>query len=141
MSNENNSKGEQITKIINNIVGLQKSNPKLFYGGLVVVLIFVLFAFVGSGTEDSAQMNINLVNGQNYVIKNPNGGEVLLTVRPIFGSAGSGEDNNVCLIKPETMVKLQEQTIVNYITYIKVAPQSGDCQGKSGWTSKVNIKQ
>ena len=85
-------------------------------------------------------MSINLVSGQNYVMKSPNGGKVLLTVRPIFGSAGSGEDNNVCLVKPETMVKLQEQTIVNYITYIKVAPQSGECQGKSGWTSKVNIK-
>lgn len=140
MSNENNSKGEQVTKIINTILGLRKSNPSVFYGGLVALLIVVLFTFVGSGTEESAQMSVNLVNGQDYVIKNPNGGNVLLTVRPIFGSAGSGEDTNVCLVEPETLVTLQEQTIVNYITYVKVSPLGGGCQGKSGWTSRVNLK-
>ncbi|MCI0653214.1 MAG: hypothetical protein L0Y38_06975 [Methylococcaceae bacterium] len=145
MSNQNNSKSEQVAqvfkKITNSIIGLQKSNPKVFYGGAVLLLIFFLFTFVGSGTEDSSQMSMHLVNGQNYVMKNPNGGDVLLTIRPIFGSAGSGEDSNVCLVKPDTDVKVVEQTMANYITYVKVEPQGGDCQGKSGWTSKVNIKQ
>ncbi|MGR9105886.1 MAG: hypothetical protein ACU843_03045 [Gammaproteobacteria bacterium] len=140
MSNQNNSKSEQVAKIINAVLGLQKSNPKAFYGALFALLILFLFTFVGSGTEDSAQMGMTLVNGQNYVMKNPNGGEVLLTTRPVFGSAGSGEDINVCLVKPETVVKVEEQTMANFITYIKVSPQDGDCQGKSGWTSKVNIK-
>lgn len=145
MSNQNNSKSELVaqvfTKVTNSVLGLQKSNPKVLYGGAVALLIFILFTFVGSGTEDSVQMSMNLVNGQNYVMKNPNGGEVLLTIRPIFGSAGSGEDTNVCLVKPDTVVKVVEQTMANYIIYIKVEPQGGDCQGKSGWTSKVNIKQ
>ncbi|MGH8547951.1 MAG: hypothetical protein ACRERU_05025 [Methylococcales bacterium] len=145
MSNQNNSKSAQVaqifTKITNSIIGLQKSNPKVFYGGAVALLIVFLFTFVGSGTEETVQMTMNLVNGQNYVMKNPNGGEVLLTTRPIFGSAGSGEDTNVCLVKPDTVVKVVEQTMANFITYVEVEPQGGDCQGKSGWTSKVNIKQ
>jgi hypothetical protein len=141
MNNQNNPRSEQVTKILNTVIGLQKSNPKIFYGGLFALLILFLFTFVGSGTEDSVQMSLNLVNGQNYVMKNPNGGNVLLTTRPMFGSAGSGEDTNVCLVGPDTPVKLEEQTIANFITYIKVSPQGGDCQGKSGWTSKVNIKQ
>ncbi len=141
MSSHNNSKSEQVAKILNNVLGLRKSNPTVFYGASVALLILLLFTFVGSGTEDSVQMTMNLVNGQNYVMKNPNGGDVLLTARPIFASAGSGEDTNVCLVKPDTVVKLEEQTMANYITYIKVAPQDGDCQGKSGWTAKVNIKQ
>ncbi|MCI0653785.1 MAG: hypothetical protein L0Y39_04840 [Methylococcaceae bacterium] len=141
MSNQNNSKSEQVAKIVNQLVGYLKTNPKALYGVGVVLLIFFLFTFVGSGTKDSAQMGLALVNNQDYVMKNPNGGGVLLTASPIFGSAGSGEDANVCLVKPDTVVKVLEQTMANYIVYIKVAPQSGDCQGKSGWTSKVNIKQ
>ncbi|MGH8558314.1 MAG: hypothetical protein ACRESZ_12800 [Methylococcales bacterium] len=141
MSNQNNSKSEQVAKIVNDSIGYLKANPKVLYGGGVVLLIVFLFTFVGSGAKDSEQMSMALVNNQDYVMKNPNGGEVLLTARPIFGSAGSGEDVNVCLVKPDTVVKVIEQTIANYIVYIKVVPQSGDCQGKSGWTSKVNIKQ
>ena len=140
MSDQNNSKSEQVKKIIDNVLALRTSNPKAFFGGLFVLLIIFLFTFVGSGTEDSAQMSANLVNGQTYTMFNPNGGEVLLTTRPIFGSAGSGEDTNVCLVKPDTQVRIDEQTIANFITYIKASPISGDCQGKSGWTSKVNIK-
>lgn len=145
MNNQNISKSEQAAKIFKKttdfLFGLQKSNPKVFYGGAFVLLIFFLFTFVGSGPEDAVQMSVNLVNGQNYVMKNPNGGDVLLSTRPVFGSAGSGEDTNVCLVKPETVVKVTEQTMANYITYVKVEPQGGDCKGKSGWTSKVNIKQ
>jgi hypothetical protein len=141
MSSQNNSKSEQVAKILNNVLDLRKSKPAVFYGTVAALLILFLFTFVGSGTEDSVQMTMNLVNGQNYVMKNPNGGEVLLTTRPVFGSAGSGEDTNVCLVKPDTVVKVEEQTMANYIIYIKVAPQDGECLGKSGWTSKVNIKQ
>lgn len=141
MSIQNKFKNEQIAKMVNNVLALQKSNPPVFYGVSVALLIVILFMFVGSGAEDSAQMGVALANNQDYVMKNPNGGDVLLTTRPIFGSAGSGEEINVCLVKPDTTVKVLEQTLANYIPYVKVAPLSGDCQGKSGWTSRVNIKQ
>ncbi|MGH8475596.1 MAG: hypothetical protein ACRERS_01745 [Methylococcales bacterium] len=141
MINKNNFNSEQVAKIFNNLIVYFKQNPKIALGGGALLLIFFLYTFVGSGAEDSQQMSLALVMNQDYVMKNPNGGNVLLTARPIFGSAGSGEDLNVCLVKPDTVVKVVEQTIANYIPYIKVTPQSGDCQGKSGWTSKVNIKQ
>lgn len=141
MIDKNKFNSEQVLQTLNSLVAYLKANPKMAIGVGVALVIFFLFNFCGSGAEDSKQMGIALVMNQDYVLKNPNGGEVLLTTRPVFGSAGSGEDTNVCLVKPDTVVKVVEQTIANYISYIKVTPQAGDCQGKSGWTSKVNIKQ
>ncbi len=140
MSNENNSKQEIIDKITSTVAGLQKDNPKILYGVLVVLVMLFIFNFVGSGTQDTVHSSTALVNGNTYTMLNPNGGETLLLSVPTFGSAGSGDDMNICLVDTGTSVKLDEQTVVNYINYVKVSPTEGSCQGKSGWTSKVNIK-
>ena len=141
MSDENNTKSEMLKKAGSTLAKMQKNSPKLFFGGAAIILVLLLYFFVGSGEEQAPQMQTAMVKGQVYTLKNPNGGNVLLTVRPMFGSAESGDDMNVCLVESGTRAKFQEQTVVNTINYIKVAPESGDCQGKSGWTSKVSISQ
>ncbi|MEE2767531.1 MAG: hypothetical protein VX679_08325 [Pseudomonadota bacterium] len=139
MSNESKFKTEQATKIINTIVGLKESNPKAFYGGIAVLLLLFVFNFVGSGAEDSKTMSTNLVKGDTYTLKSPNGGRVLLMGMPTFGSAGSGEKTNVCTVKAGTKATLEEWTVVNFIHYVKVKPQGEQCDGKSGWTSKIHM--
>jgi hypothetical protein len=140
MSNKINFNTEQATKVINTIVGLKESNPKAFYGGIVILLLLFVFNFVGSGTEDSKAMSTNLVQGNTYSLQSPNGGKVLLMGMPTFGSAGSGEKTNLCTVKPGTKATLEEWTVVNYIHYVKVKPQDQQCDGKSGWTSKIHLK-
>lgn len=139
MSNENNF-NQIITKVGSSVTDLQKNNPKVFYGAVGVILIVFVFTFVGSGAKDSGHVAMTLVNGNTYVVKNPNGGGTLLLSQPAFGSAESGDDMNICVVEPGVSVRLEEQTIVNYINYIKISPVEGPCQGKSGWTSKVNLK-
>lgn len=141
MSSENSSKVDVVKNIGSSIVGLQKDNPKLFYGGIVVLFLAFLFLLTGSEPEDAPQMNLSLVKGQTYIVKNPNGGSVLLLAKPMLGSADSGDEMNVCLVEPGTPAQYTEQTIVSYLHFVKVTVTSGECQGKSGWTSKINISQ
>lgn len=141
MSSEIDSKLEMVKNIGAKVMALRTENPKMFYGGAGVIFIIILFLFVSGGPSEAPQMKMTLVKGQTYIIKSPNGGKVLLLARPMMGSAEYGEDINVCLVEPGTPAKYMEQTLVSYIHFVQVSPSSGDCNGKTGWTSKINISQ
>ena len=142
---DNDTKINALKNIGAKVNDLRQSNPKVFYGGLGAVVILVLFLLIGGGdTSQAPQVNAALKVGETYRLVNPNGGEVLLVAVP--GQFSSAEDNgedskNICLVDSNTQVVLQEETFVNYIHYVKVQPSGGPCKGKSGWTSKVNIKK
>ncbi len=139
MSSEIDSKLDMVKNIGSNIMALREDNPKMFYGGAVVIFIVILFLFAGGGPSDAPQMKMSLVKGQTYIIKSPNGGKVLLLAKPMMGSSDLAEDT--CLIESGTPAKYLEQTLVSYIHFVQVSPSSGDCSGKTGWTSKINLSQ
>ena len=141
MSSENSSKIDMVKNIGSSLMALRSDNPKVFYGGAVILFILILFLFAGGSPKDAPQMKASLVEGQTYIIRNPNGGEVLLTAKPMLGSSESGDDMNVCLVEPGTSAKYITQTIVSYIHFVQVSPTSGDCKGKNGWTSKINLSK
>ncbi len=128
------------------MMALKEKNPLVFYGGIgaLVLLVLGLFLLGGGGVEQARVPTIQV--GQTYKLVNPNvsgGGDVLLLQAP--GRMGSTdpelrEKEEVCVVKAGTPAKAVEQTAVNYVKFVKVEPLSGDCQGKSGWTSLVNLK-
>ena len=142
---DNDSKINALKNIGAKVNDLRQSNPKVFYGGLGAVVILVLFLLIGgSGTGQAPQVKATLTVGESYRLVNPNGGEVLLVAVPgQFSSVDYDEEDsqNICLVDSGTRVVLQEETFINYIHYVKVQPSNGPCKGKSGWTSKVNIKK
>lgn len=141
---DNDSKINALKNIGAQVNDLRQSNPKVFYGGLAVVVILALFLLIGgSDTSQAPQVKATLKIGETYRLVNPNGGEVLLVAVPgQFSSSEYDEEDsqNICLVDSNTRVVLQEETFVNYINYVKVQPSDGPCKSKSGWTSKVNIK-
>ncbi len=137
---------EAASGIAATVISLKEKNPKLFYGGIaaIVLLLFGLFFLGGGGGTKAPVPTIQI--GKTYTLVNPNvtgGGDVLLFSAP--GRLGATdpkirEQEQVCIVDSGTKAKVTEQTVVNYIQYVKVEPLEGDCAGKSGWTSIVNLK-
>ncbi len=97
----------------------------------------------GSGSTVEPRLKQSLTIGQNYTLNNPNKGDVLLVRTP--GKFGSREDEsadseNVCVAVGGTSAKVEQETVINYMHFVKVSPVQGECKGKSGWTSKINVK-
>ncbi len=137
---------EAASGIAETITSLKEKNPKLFYGGIAAaVLVLAGLFFIGGGGGTKAPVPTIQI-GQTYALVNPNvtgGGDVLLFSAP--GRLGATdpkirEKEQVCVVNAGTKAKVTEQTVVNYIQYVKVEPLEGDCAGKSGWTSIVNLK-
>ncbi len=129
------------------LTALREEKPALFYGGIagILLLLFLIFKmFGGSGVEQLKVPTIQV--GQTYKLVNPNvtgGGDVLLFQAP--GRMGATdpeirEKEKVCVVSAGTPAKVLEQSVVNYVKYVKVEPVEGDCAGKQGWTSIVNLK-
>lgn len=145
---EQPSKAEQAgaSKFIAMAMALKEKNPLAFYGGIgAIVLIALGLLFFGGGEVEQVPVPAVQV-GQTFKLVNPNvtgGGDVLLLQAP--GQMGATdpelrEKEQICVVKAGTPAKALEQTVVNYVKFVKVEPLSGDCQGKSGWTSIINLK-
>ncbi|XSG84336.1 MAG: hypothetical protein ACPW60_11430 [Methylohalobius sp. ZOD2] len=136
-----------IGKYVAMVTSLKEEKPLVFYGGIVgiLVILLALLYFSGGGGEQVKAPAIQV--GQTYKLINPNvtgGGDVLLLQAP--GRMGATDPElrdkeQICVVRAGTSARLQEQTVVNYVKYVKVEPLEGDCRGKSGWTSFVNLKQ
>ena len=138
------SKTEAVKNIANTLNQLRQNKPKVFYGAIGALFILFLFLVFGGETGQSPEVQAALQVGEQYRLVNPNGGEVLLVAVPgQFSSAEYDKDDsqNICLVTSATPVKLEEETFLNYIHYVKVRVIEGPCKDKSGWTSKVNIKK
>ena len=142
MSEDNTQKPNPLTTALASINELKNSNPRAFYIGIgAIVLILFWMVAVRPGGEDRAQSA--LVVGQSYTINNPNGGKVVLVSAAMMSSSEyTGEDSgNVCVLDSGASAKLKQSRIVNYIPFAQLEITSGECAGKSGWTSAVNIKK
>lgn len=130
------------SKAAQGIVETLKSNPKALYAaiGALVVIVLVL-AMSGGGQE--VQVKTALSVGQQVILDNPNGGGSHLTTTPGLMSTSEAEEDqeqSVCLTKAGTKATVEEEMVVGQLPFVKVKVLDGDCQGKSGWTSKVNVK-
>jgi hypothetical protein len=127
------------------IKGIKIKKTVLIGAGAVIAALLGLMMISGDDAKIAPQINQTLVPGNTYTLFSPNVGigEVLLVRSP--GQFSSREDesadsNNVCVVAGSTPAVFEQETLINYISYVKVKPKTGTCVGKTGWTSKVNLK-
>jgi hypothetical protein len=141
MSEENNNAagGNAVQNVINTL----KTNPKALYvlGG-ALVLVFLIKGLTGGGSGQ-VEVKTAVKSGQTITLENPNGGNSHLTLSPGLVSASDSEEDsesNVCTAPAGTQATVEEEQIVGMLPFVKVKVSSGDCQGKTGWTAKINVK-
>jgi hypothetical protein len=154
MSEENNeSKGTSESKnpleTVQNIgavlANLQQNNPKALYGGIAGLVIVLWFLMSGSGGGD-VKVSVKVGPGQTVTLNNPNGGKSLIDEQPgNFSMNAEDEKSFICYAEANTSAKVLDETMIPTmggasLPFVKVEITSGSCQGKSGWTSKTNIK-
>ncbi len=133
-------------KILSVIMGLKEKNPMAFYGGIGAIVL-ILLGMLFFGGDKVTQVPVPTIQiGQTYTLVNPNvtgGGDVLLLQAP--GRMGATdpelrEKEQVCVVDPNTPAKVLQETVVAFVKYVQVEPLEGDCAGKKGWTTIVNLK-
>jgi len=107
-----------------------------------VVLVFLVRGLTGGGSGQ-VEVKTAVKSGQTITLENPNGGNSHLTISPGLVSASDSEEDsesNVCTAPAGTQATVEEEQIVGLLPFVKVKVSSGDCQGKTGWTAKINVK-
>jgi hypothetical protein len=130
------------SKAAQGIVETLKSNPKALYAAIGALVVIVLVLALSGGGQD-VQVKTALSVGQQVTLDNPNGGGSHLTTTPGLMSTSEAEEDqeqSVCVTKAGTKATVEEEMVVGQLPFVKVKVLDGDCQGKSGWTSKVNVK-
>lgn len=148
MSEENNAStnpADNAKKIIATLTDLQQNKPQAFYGGVVVLVVLIWFIMSGSGSG-TVQVKVNVAPGQAITLNNPNGGKSLIDEQPgNYSTNAEDEKSFICYADAGSSAKVLEETMIptmggQALPFVKVDITSGGCQGKSGWTSKTNIK-
>lgn len=125
------------------IINTFKTNPKATYALLGAVVVIVL-AVLGTGETESGKVQVKAAVslGQAVTLENPNGGLSHLTATPGLVSASEDEDSdlNICVAPSGSHATIEEEQVVGLLPFVKVTVTDGECQGKAGWTSKVNVK-
>ncbi len=119
-----------------------KTNRKAQYA-LGAAIVAAILAVLGTGGNEGTKVQQAAVSvGQTVTVENPNGGNSQLTVAPGMIGASDPDDteSNVCLVKGAAKGTIEEEQVAGMLAYVKVKMAEGECQGKSGWTSKINIK-
>lgn len=140
MSNENNEAGNAAQP---SLIANLKSNPKVLYvAGGAAVIVALLLALGGGGGEQVKPIAA-VTPGQTVTVANPNGGEIQLNVLPGLVSAAQTEEDEkqiVCHVASGNQATVVEEQTTGALSFVKVQVKDGPCQGKSGWTAKINIK-
>lgn len=143
MSEDNNNASAAAGNAVQNIFNTLKSNPKALYALVgAVVVIFLVTGLTGGGSG-KVEVKTAVSSGQSVSLENPNGGLSHLTTSPGLVTTGDAEedkDYSVCTVPAGTKATVEEEQVVGMLPFVKVKVTSGDCQGKAGWTSKINIK-
>lgn len=137
MSEENKS-----NNALAGVIETLKTNPKAMYAAIGGVVVVILGLAMGGGEGKKAAVAA-VGAGQTITLENPNGGNSHLTAVPGMQSASEAEENqevSVCVAPGGTRATVEEEQMVGQLPYVKLKVLDGDCQGKSGWTSKINIK-
>jgi ABC-type oligopeptide transport system substrate-binding subunit len=124
-----------------------KSNPKAMAAAAVVVGLAVFLLVKGSSSEGEKPAKVAAVSvGQTVTVQNPNIGNTILLAAPgAVGLADSDNDKDDMIICRHvvsgTTAVINEESTVNYIPFVKITLNDGECAGKTGWMAKVNIAQ
>lgn len=134
------TKSNPATDVLNTL----KGNPKAMYAVGGAVAIALLAMFFGGGSGETQMKPVAVSTGQMVTLENPNGGNSQVSGRPGLVSTSAAEEDkeeNVCVATPGTKGQVEEeQRDATGLTFVKIKITDGPCSGKSGWTSKVNIK-
>ncbi|MGY6277625.1 hypothetical protein [Methylomonas sp. MgM2] len=140
---------------LSTLLALKESNPKVFFGGIGAVVVVLLIVIMSGGSDKKLPVYQAkaLVPGQSYALKNPNSYDPSATVRLVSvpGSMAAYDDTEEadreggCKHMPQnTPVKLiqtQNDSTDRDMVWAEVEMTgSGECQGKRGWTSSVNLQ-
>ncbi len=133
---------------IGSILALREENPTLFYSSLaaLIVLVLLLFYMMTRGAGEVEYKPPAIQVGQEVTLQNPNvttGGKVLLIEAPgqiLSEDVKEREKQVVCVVDGGTRARVLEKQTLNMLEYVKVEPVEGECAGKQGWTSLVNVK-
>ena len=139
MSEGNNNAGNAAINVLNTV----KGNPKILYILLGVVAVGTLTLALTGGETGQVQVKTAVSAGQSVALENPNGGNSHITAVPGLMSASDAEedkDKSICVAPAGTRATVEEEQLVGQLPFVKVKVSDGDCQGKTGWTSKVNVK-
>lgn len=118
-------------------------NPKVIGALAGAVVIGTLAMALTGGDDVKSSARLILSSGQTISLENPNGGLSHITAGPGMMSASVSEedkDQSICTASPGTRGVVEEQQVIDMLSYVKVKINDGDCQGKSGWTSVTNVK-
>jgi len=120
-----------------------KSNPKLIGGLVGAVVVGGLLLSLATGGSTGSVPKVMLSSGQAVTLENPNGGLSHVTAGPGMMSTSVSEEDkeqSICTAKSGTHGTVEDQQVIDMLTYVKVKISDGDCQGKTGWTSLMNVK-
>lgn len=139
---------EDKSNAVQNIVETLKTNPKARYALIGAAVVVVLALALGGGGEVQQRAPATVATGQSVTLENPNGGNSHLTIQPGLVSVADPEEDKeqtVCMAKAGTQARVQEEQLVavpggGQLPFVKIEVNDGECKGKSGWVSKINIK-
>jgi hypothetical protein len=130
---------------LSGVIETLKSNPKAMAAAGVAVALVLFLVLKGSGDEGVSPAKVAITSiGQTVTIKNPNVGNTILLAAPgAVGLADSDNDKDDMIICRNvlsgTTATVNEESTVNYIPFVKLTLNDGECAGKTGWLAKVNI--
>lgn len=142
MSSENKPNAA-VAGLIENL----KSNPKALAAAAVAVGLVLFLVIKGSSTEGEKPAKVAAVAvGQTVTVQNPNIGNTILLAAPgAVGLADSDNDKDDMIIcrhvASGSTAVVNEESTVNYIPFVKITLNDGECAGKTGWMAKVNVAQ
>lgn len=143
MSSENKPDTAAVAGLIENL----KSNPKALAAAAVVVGLGLFLVLKGGSDEGEKPAKVAAVAiGQKVTVQNPNIGNTILLAAPgAVGLADSDNDKDDMIICRHVMsgttAVVNEESTVNYIPFVKITLNDGECAGKTGWMAKVNVAQ
>lgn len=139
---------------LSSVLALKESNPKVFFGGIGLLLAVVLLLAMSGGEETpvvSGKQAVNLAIGKQYILKSPNSYDDKATIQllPVPGTiaayddGASEEDKNPC----KAIVQGTHVSVMNFQdafgkknTFAQVKIEEGVCKDKDGWVLAVDLE-
>ncbi len=131
------------------IMELKESNPKVFFGGIGVLVLVILFLIMGGESTPPLPVvkAVNATVGQTYTLKGVNTTDPSVTIRLVAvpGSMAAydyteGEEESCKHMPQGTKVKaIQLQQAFGETKFVEVEMVGGECAGRKGWVISNNL--
>lgn len=139
--------------VLATIMDLKQSNPKVFYGSIVGVVVLSLVMSIGGSSSPEAPVTTlkNHSIGQTYVLRGANSSDANGKIRVVQvpGSIAAFDDTDEDPAE-KTCGHLPAETQVKAIglqdfagkkdAFVNIEIMSGDCKGKKGWALAIDVQ-